>query len=87
MPAFDFTIRTNRTNRLEVLEEYYSNVTANSTNEDQFEETTTVEIQQIAVFLTNASFSENVDRANVTIIEEIGKEKRELLYKYTEKLI
>jgi hypothetical protein len=73
MPLFDFTTRTNRTNRLEILEEYYNNVTANSTNEDKPEEITILEIKPIVLLSTNISISEESDRSNVTSIEQIGK--------------
>ena len=79
MPEFEFTTRTHRTNRLEVLEEYYNNVTKNSTNVDQLEETSTMEIKEIVVLSANASASEDSDRANVTIVEQISKEKTVVL--------
>ncbi len=66
---FEFTTRTNRTNRLEVLEEYYNN----STNEDQLEEKTAMEIKEIVLLSTNTSYNEDSNRTNVTIVEEIGK--------------
>ncbi len=64
--------RTNRTNRLEVLEKYYGN----STNEEQLEATTAVEFKEIVVLFANASLNEDTNRTNVTIVEEIGKKKK-----------
>jgi hypothetical protein len=84
MPELEFTTRTNRTNRLEVLEEYYSNVTTNSTNEDHFEETTIMEIKEIVVLSTNASSSEEFNRTNITYVEQMGKE-RIILYQQFKK--
>ena len=56
----DSTVRTNRTNRLEILEEYYGNQTDNVTNDEQPESvanvtTTTIEVKQIILLSTNAS--------------------------------
>jgi hypothetical protein len=56
---------------LEVLEEYYSN----ATNENQLEETTAMEIKEIVLLSANVSAKEDSDRINMTIVEEIGKEK------------
>ncbi|CAF1098664.1 unnamed protein product [Adineta ricciae] len=55
------TTRSNRTNRLEILEEYYNNTT-----EDQFEGTTAVEIKPIVLL----SALDESNRTNITIIEE-----------------
>ncbi|CAF2052644.1 unnamed protein product [Rotaria magnacalcarata] len=66
----DFTIRTNRTNRLEVLEEYYNNMTTNSTNEDQIEEITPIKIKNIIVPTKDMSSSESPDQTNLTSIEQ-----------------
>ncbi|CAF2952145.1 unnamed protein product [Rotaria sp. Silwood2] len=72
MPEFDFTTRTNRTNRLEVLEEYYNNVTTNSTNEDQLEETIPMKTKQIVVLAMNTSSSQQSDQTNLTNVEQNG---------------
>jgi hypothetical protein len=61
---------------LEVLEEYYSNVTSNSTKEDDLGETTVMEVQQIVVVSSNVSTSNDSDLANVTIVEQIGKNSK-----------
>ncbi len=67
---FESTIRTNRTNRLEVLDEYYGN----STNDDQFETTTTVvELKELVMLFANTTANEDFNRTNITIVEEIGK--------------
>jgi hypothetical protein len=78
MNESESTTRTNRTNRLEVLEEYYEN----STNDDQFEATTAVEFKEIVVLFANASVNEDLNRTNVTIVEEIGKRKQEFQFVY-----
>ncbi len=66
---FESTIRTNRTNRLEVLEEYYGN----STNDDQLETTTVVELKELVMLFANTTANEDSNRTNITIVEEIGK--------------
>ncbi|CAF0801765.1 unnamed protein product [Rotaria sordida] len=70
MPEFDFTTRTNRTNRLEVLEEYYNNVTTNSTNENQLEETIPMKTKQIVALTMNTSSSEQSNQTNLTSVEQ-----------------
>ncbi|CAF0990296.1 unnamed protein product [Rotaria sp. Silwood1] len=72
MPELDFTTRTNRTNRLEVLEEYYNNVTTNSTNEDQLEQTIPMKTKEIVVPATDTSSSEQSDQANLTSVQQNG---------------
>lgn len=79
MSEFEFTTRTNRTNRLEALEEYYNN----ATDENQFEETTitTINLKEIVLLTTNISINEDMNRTNVSTIGEIGKkEKRKTLF-------
>ena len=76
MADFENSTRTNRTNRLEVLEEYYGN----STNDDQPEITTAaaaVEFKEMVVLSANASINEDTNRTNVTVVEEISKRERE----------
>ncbi len=73
---FEFTTRTNRTNRLELLEEYYHN----ATDENQIENKTGMEIKEIVVLSANVSANDDADRTNVTIVEQIGKKKRNLKY-------
>ncbi|CAF5167778.1 unnamed protein product, partial [Rotaria sp. Silwood1] len=70
MPELDFTTRTNRTNRLEVLEEYYNNVTTNSMNEDQLEQTIPMKTKEIVVLATDTSSSEQSDQANLTRVQQ-----------------
>ncbi len=71
-PEFEFTTRTNRTNRLEVLEEYYGH----STNANHPEETTVMEMKEIVLLSANVSASEDSNRTNVTVVEEISKKKK-----------
>ncbi|CAF0765158.1 unnamed protein product [Adineta steineri] len=71
MPESEFTTRTNRTNRLEILEEYYNKTTGNSTGEEHVEETTVTNIKEIFVLSANASVIDELNRTNITIIEQI----------------
>ena len=66
---FEFTTRTNRTNRVEILEEYYEN----STKVDQVEPTTEiVEMKEIVVLSANVSAAnDNFNGTNITVVEEI----------------
>lgn len=58
----EFTTRTNRTNRVEILEEYYENAT-----------TVAVDMKEIVVLSANVSVNEDFNRTNITVAEEIGK--------------
>lgn len=61
---FEFTTRSNRTNRLEILEEYYEN----STKSDEVEAT-----KEVVVLSANVSANDDFNRTNLTIVEEISK--------------
>lgn len=66
---FEFTTRTNRTNRVEVLEEYYEN----ATKVEQLEATTAaVEMKEIVVLSANVSVNDDFNQTNITVIEETG---------------
>ena len=68
---FESSTRANRTNRLEVLEEYYGN----ATNADHIEATTAVELKEIVILSANASVDGDRNGTNLTIVEEIGERK------------
>ena len=66
---FEFTARTNRTNRVEILEEYYEN----ATKVEQLEATTVaVEMKEIVVLSANVSVNDDLNQTNIIVIEEIG---------------
>lgn len=69
----DFTTRTNRTNRLHNLDEYYNNVTTDSMSVNQSEETATMEIKAVVVIPMNTSSSDETNQINLNNIEPIGK--------------
>lgn len=57
-----------------MLEEYYNN----STDENQPEETTVMQIKEIVLLSTNVSANHDMNRTNATVVEEIGKKKENI---------